>query len=253
MSDKHKQPNKSYKILNKDKHMLNYEIIKRDEFYVNNGCHPKNSIIIVLSGSFKCTISEKKYIVEENDIFVFNKNSAFSRKVIIPIECIYLQFDIFPIPLADGLISIDDGMRLKSSVQYLKNSIKSSNDYLIHHFIEDIFIIINQHNTNDIVSECINYFNANLEKALNLDMLAEKFHISKQWLISQFKKYTNNTPMEYLNVLRIQHGKRLLANSNFTVSEIAEQCGFENVHYFSNSFKKRTNVSPIQYRKDFKL
>ena len=233
--------------------MPSYEIIKRDKFYVNNGCHPKNSIIIVLSGKFECTVSENKYVAEENSVFVFNKNSAFSRKVIIPIECIYLQFDAFPIPLNDGLVVIEDSLRLKSSVRYLENSIKSSNEYLVNHFIEDIFIMINRHNTNDIVCECINYFNANFEKALNLDILAEKFHISKQWLIIQFKKYTDNTPMEYLNNLRIQHGKTLLVNSNFTVSEIAGQCGFENVHYFSNSFKKRTDVSPTQYRKDFKL
>lgn len=233
--------------------MLSYEIIKRDKFYVENGCHPRNSIIIVLSGKFECTISENKYIAMENDLFVFHKNSFFLRKVITPIECIYLQFDVFPIPFNNGLIHIDDSGRLKSSIQYLANSIKSSNEYLINHFIDDIFIMVHQHNTNDIVSDCINYFNANFDKAMNLDILAEKFHISKQWLILQFKKYTNNTPMEYLNNLRIQHGKTLLVNSTLTVNEIAGQCGFENVHYFSNCFKKKTNVSPIQYRKDFKL
>lgn len=233
--------------------MLNYEIIKRDKFYVDNGCHPKDSIMIVLSGKFACSISEREYIVKENDIFVLGKNSFFSRRVIMPIECIYLQFEAFPIPLDDGLIIIDDVLRLRSCIQYLENSIKGANEYLIHHFMEDIFILIHQHNTNAIVSACINYFNANIEKALDLDMLAEKFHISKQWLIAQFKKYTNSTPMKYLNTLRIQRGKSLLVNSNFTVSEIAERCGFENVHYFSNSFKKRTNVSPIQYRKDFKI
>lgn len=233
--------------------MPNCEIIERDAFYVDNGCHPKNSIIIVLSGKFECTISERKYTVKENDIFVFNKNSSFSRKVIKPIKCIYLQFDAFPIPLDDGVIIIDDLLRLKSSIRYLENSIKSSNEYLTNHFIEDIFILIKQHHTNDIVSACINYFNSNFEKNLNLDMLAKKFHISKQWLIVQFKRYTNSTPMEYLNTLRIQHGKALLVNSNFTINEIADRCGFENVHYFCNCFKRRTGVSPSQYRKTFKL
>lgn len=233
--------------------MLNYEIIKRDKFYVENGYHPKNSIIIVLSGSFECRIAEKNSIAKENDIFVFNKNSVFERKVIAPIECIYLQFDTFPVSLNDGLADINDLSRFKSSVRYLENSIKNSNEYLINHFVEDIFVMLHQNNINDTVSSCINYFNANMEKALNLDMLAEKFHTSKQWLISQFKRYTEKTPIEYLNALRIQRGKTLLANSNFTVGEIARQCGFENVYYFSNSFKKQTKTSPTQYRREFKL
>ena len=42
---------------------------------------------------------------------------------------------------------------------------------------------------------------------MNLDALTERFHISKQWLISQFKKYTNSTPMEYLCTMRIQQWK----------------------------------------------
>lgn len=45
---------------------------------------------------------------------------------------------------------------------------------------------------------------------MNLDALAKRFHISKQWLISQFKKHTNSTPMEYLYTMRIQQWKNCL-------------------------------------------
>ena len=84
-------------------------------------------------------------------------------------------------------------------------------------------------------------------------MIAEELHLSKQWLIAKFKKHTGSTPIEYLNTLRIQHGKSLLANSELPVYKIAELCGFENVYYFSGCFKKRTGVSPTQYRKSFRL
>ncbi|MBS6832622.1 MAG: helix-turn-helix transcriptional regulator [Clostridiales bacterium] len=43
--------------------------------------------------------------------------------------------------------------------------------------------------------------------------------------------------------------EKLLANSTLTIGGIAERCGFENIYYFSNSFKKYTNISHIQYRK----
>ena len=233
--------------------MLSYEIIKRDKFYLECGCHPKDSIIILLSGKYECKISGNNYIAKENDIFVFNKNSTFERNVITPIECIYLQFDVFPISLSDGLIGVYDTKRLKSTVEYLKNSIKKENDYLIRHFTEDIFILINHHTPGHIIYEFINYFNVNFDKKINLDMLAKKFHMSKQFIIRQFKKEMNSTPIEYLNTVRIQNGKSMLVNSDLTVSEIAAKCGYENVHYFSISFKKRTSISPAQYREKYKL
>lgn len=233
--------------------MLNYEIIKRDKFYVERGYHPKNSIIIVLSGKFKCAFSETKYVAETDDCVVFCKESAFVRKVITPIECIYLQFDEFPLPLKNGIIEIEDRIRLKSTVEYLKKAIEASNEYLINHFVEDLFVMVKRSDAADTAAQCINYLSANFEKPLTLDMIAEELHLSKQWLIVKFKKHTGSTPIEYLNTLRIQHGKSLLANSELPVYKIAELCGFENVYYFSGCFKKRTGVSPTQYRKSFRL
>jgi len=233
--------------------MLNYEIIRRDEFYVCNGSHPKDCLMIVLSGEFICTLSDKKYNVKQNDIFIFKKHTRFKRNVISPINCIYIQFDAFPFQINEGLISIKDVMRMKNSIRYLKQAIEKQNEYLINHYTEDILIMIKPNDENSIVFECINYFNVNYEKPLTLDILIERFYISKQWLIAQFKKDTNKTPIEYLSDIRIFHGKSMLVNSDCSIGEIAEKCGFENVYYFSNKFKRHTGLSPTQYRKKFRL
>lgn len=56
-------------------------------------------------------------------------------------------------------------------------------------------------------------------------------------------------PIKYLTKLRIDRACELLQTGNFKVSEVAALCGFENIYYFSNVFKKITGITPSKYTK----
>jgi len=56
------------------------------------------------------------------------------------------------------------------------------------------------------------------------------------------------TPVKYVTMLKIEKAKELLITGQYTVTQIAEMCGYDNVYYFSNVFKKQTGVSPRNYR-----
>ena len=56
-------------------------------------------------------------------------------------------------------------------------------------------------------------------------------------------------PVKYLTYLRLEYAKELLITGRYSVGEIAEKCGFENVYYFSCVFKKSVGVSPKNYLK----
>ena len=58
------------------------------------------------------------------------------------------------------------------------------------------------------------------------------------------------TPTEYVSFLRLQKAKRLLIDTDLLIKEIAAECGFSNEYYFSNFFKKRTELSPQNFRKE---
>ena len=77
--------------------------------------------------------------------------------------------------------------------------------------------------------------------------------MSKQGLILAFKRSVGKTPIEYLNYVRLQNGKELLKNTDNSVGEIAELCGFSNVYYFSNIFKNHIGISPNMFRKNMRL
>ena len=239
--------------------MLSEEIINRHDFIVKKGHHPKDSLMIVLEGKFNCTISKKNYQVCKNDIFVFNKNSYFERHVVNPISCIYIQFDTFPFPLNDGFLQTKDEIRTINTISYLEYAIRKKDRFLIEHFTNDILYTYKYNNysanicNDEIVFSCITFLEKNYQHTITLTTLANEFHISKQWLILKFKKSVNKTPLEYLNEIRMNHGKNFLTNSDHTINEIAEKCGFNNVYYFSNFFKKHTGISPSDYRKSFRL
>ena len=72
------------------------EIIHRNQFVIENGSHWRDAIIIVLEGTFECSISEKSFVAGPNDVCVFHQDVVFIRKVLKPLRCVYIQFDSFP-------------------------------------------------------------------------------------------------------------------------------------------------------------
>ena len=66
---------------------------------------------------------------------------------------------------------------------------------------------------------------------------------------SAFKKATGKTYSDYLIDLKISHAKKLLRHTSESIMLIAENSGFESICNFNRAFKKKTQLSPSQYRK----
>lgn len=77
--------------------------------------------------------------------------------------------------------------------------------------------------------------------------LAEISGMSYSYFKSLFKRKNGVTPSRYVAALKVARAKELLIMGRYTVSQIAEMTGFENVYYFSSFFKKETGVTPTQY------
>ncbi len=76
---------------------------------------------------------------------------------------------------------------------------------------------------------------------------AEHLKVSGTYLRRCFKEKYGMSPKEYLIQKRIEKAILLLNTDYFTIKEIAQQCGFENEHYFSTVFKAKTGVVPSKY------
>ena len=100
------------------------------------------------------------------------------------------------------------------------------------------------------IFESIQYINENLDHDLDLDTLAEKAYLSKDYYSRLFLKITKCRPIEYIQRKRVEKALLLLATSYLSLEEIAEQTGINSVSYLSRLFKRYTGLSPGKYRKE---
>jgi len=100
----------------------------------------------------------------------------------------------------------------------------------------------------DIVVNTKRYIDTNLDKEINLDLLAQIHFTSKYHLIRVFKKYYGTTPRQYLINKRIQKAKMFLTSGK-PVSDTCYTIGFKSINSFSNLFKAKTGMPPSIYRR----
>ena len=94
------------------------------------------------------------------------------------------------------------------------------------------------------------YMEDNYMADLSLDSVSEILHISPAYLSAQFKKYQKMNFLDCLTELRINAAKELLADPFRSAAEVASMVGYEDASYFARAFKKRTGMTPTQYRKE---
>ncbi|MGH2664526.1 AraC family transcriptional regulator [Flavobacterium sp.] len=94
------------------------------------------------------------------------------------------------------------------------------------------------------------YVMTNYQKNITLEEIASVSNMTKNAFCRYFKVRTNKTFFQFLIEIRIERaGKLLLKNKEFSVLEIAEFCGFNNISNFNRKFKEIKHISPLQYRK----
>ncbi|MFI3213674.1 MAG: PocR ligand-binding domain-containing protein [Eubacteriales bacterium] len=114
-------------------------------------------------------------------------------------------------------------------------------------FSESMFIRTASKN-NDIIQKSAAYIAKNFTTTLTLEEVASHVHLNPAYFSTLFKQSTGSSFKEHLNMVRIEESKRLLANTEYSIIDIATAVGFEDQSYFSKVFKKYTGLTPKQYR-----
>lgn len=106
----------------------------------------------------------------------------------------------------------------------------------------------NQHH----LEKTLDYINNHYDENIELSKLAKLSAKSESQLIRSFRKHYGATPISYQLELRMTESKRLLRETELSVSEISYRLGFSDSNYFSRFFHRKLGISPMQYRKKCK-
>lgn len=100
------------------------------------------------------------------------------------------------------------------------------------------------------INDALSYIEENYHENITLESISNTLYLNKCYFCTLFKEQTGKSFSNYLNEIRIDKSKELLKNKKLSILEIAHAVGYNNQTYFNSLFKKYTNITPLQYRKE---
>lgn len=200
----------------------------------------------------KCIISKlQKYDNEsQNPYNEINKLSDEELACFLietyPDKIVEKIFDYYPVN-CENMHNIET-KKLDRMVNHLNNE-KSDKTSIVIKMIALIRSVSKKDKrTVPIVENIKSIIEKNIDKDISVANLAEKIGISVHYMMHTFKKATGITILEYMRVKKLSKAKKMLIESDMTISFIAQECGFSSSAYFSEIFKKNEYVTPTEYR-----
>ena len=105
----------------------------------------------------------------------------------------------------------------------------------------------------ETITMLIEWIEQNYTEHITLETLSEVAKIGEKYLCRFFKEYTGNTPIDYVNRLRVERACLKMTEANRNVTEAAFESGFNDISYFSKIFKRYKGMTPREYRRAVEL
>src|SRR5690606_21914980 len=92
------------------------------------------------------------------------------------------------------------------------------------------------------------FIEGNYQRDISVEQIAGQSNMSKRNFIRRFKKATRNTPLEYLQRVKIEAAKKALEQNNKSISALMYDVGYNDMKTFREVFKRITGLTPQAYR-----
>lgn len=104
-----------------------------------------------------------------------------------------------------------------------------------------------------LVQSIIYIINQDYAKDITVSSIAKELNISESYLVSRFRKEIGETPLQYLQKIRLEQASRILASSQASIRDVSDSVGIPDSNYFVKLFKKQYGMTPSKYQKQFRL
>jgi len=100
----------------------------------------------------------------------------------------------------------------------------------------------------EMVQQAQAYIEGKLDEKISIEHLSSRFAVGRRNFDRRFIKATGNTPIEYLQRVKIEAAKKAFETSGKTINEVMYEVGYSDVKAFREVFRKITGMSPLEYR-----
>lgn len=253
-------------------------------YYMNYHWHMEYEFIRILEGEFYVTLDGKEITALPGDFLVINSGTLHSG---IPHDCVYecLVFDMNAFlrhnPSCKNLVQkfVDRSIlvyhhfkaefleahniiwNIFDAIKYKPEGFELTVFGEIYHFLgfvyaKHLYYLETEEPQTRRDFKRIKQLKSVLElienqymNAITLDDMAGTVHMSSKYFCRFFLEMTRQRPMDYLNRYRIERACFELSSSDASVTEIAYNCGFNDLSYFIKTFKKYKKITPGKYQR----
>lgn len=169
-----------------------------------------------------------------NNDAISDEHFAYLIKKGISPDKIHIVYSLLPI--VDENLLKDTAFLLENALRY----IIEVNSHLFTNYLVD---------THSYIVEAKNIIQSHIYMpSLSRKYVSEILGITPEYLSKLFKLHMGTTVVKYIQQVRIERARMLLANSEISLSNIAEKCGFSDQNYFARVFRKHMSMTPSEYR-----
>jgi len=261
----------TYSILNRTVYVrdcrLIYILDGAGELNINN-----NSYKLEKNTLFYCPWGTKYKIIPENDLVLYVLNFDFSQNYSDIVTSLSMDLDEdYPEPLEKVIIEdssiLNCFMVLKDVPDFKKPIGDIVNEFIAKKLffrentsamLKAFLVKLHRRNTGisessqDKINKVIEYINQNYQNEIKNHELAKIAGYHEYYLNRIFIRHTGVSMHKLILQRRINEAKRLLLNTTLPLSDIALKTGFNSTTHFSSYFKKEMDMSPFEFRKNFK-
>ena len=109
--------------------------------------------------------------------------------------------------------------------------------------------ILRQNYRDELFGRVIDYIEKRIYEPITVSDICQEFSLSRSSMQLLFNNAVNQSPKRYISDLKLEISCRLLRENKYTISEIAQKLGYSSIHYFSNAFHQKYQISPSEYAK----
>lgn len=247
---------------------------KKNINFISHHWHPEMEIVYVESGKIIYSINDKNIelsagqalLVASNQLHAADYSTdavyyalVFNPSIIYQTTSSVLYEMYFKQATFKSMLLNDDEAKIAASIVNICNNNVNNYQLKVISKLYELFCSILEHSDLNILStssysslrlkKILDYIYHNYQHKIKIDDLCNEVNLCRSEVCKLFKNFIGSTFTEFLTKFRIEKSVELLMSDQTNITELADMVGFNSSSYFTETFKKYFNDTPLSYKK----